>query len=456
MSITSLVIDVLLMSALSTFLYRLAWVFCQEALFSHRSISAPSQGFGSKYGVGSMINSGRIFCLTFALSVSILSLLVFELTGFLQPSSRAMLWRVNLLAMLINLQVLLPYYLAYGILGGFGCKRVPAVIGAMILLLGSWMFMYRLGSVGAAKAYPLLTLEGGITRISMVGITSLAILSGFGAVNYPFEVFSSSSRGASHFRTLHSRQQQLSQTLDLIAKKKKRLALDRMNSGRASKKNAQAAMNSSISVAEIKGLEQLSSDIFSEIASLHKSVSAPVRSTFTAISGVAMGVFCLFRLVTSAWRIVFWNIGGVGQDPVTPLVTYIFEKMHLSGGGFDAAVIVTTTSSILMGILVILQTRGFLLTLLQISRAMAIGGGKPILEPVWATLLSLAMGTCFTSSVLLMRMNLPPQYRVAITAALGDIQFGFYHRWFDLVFVISGVTSAAVLLTLDRKQGEDG
>ncbi|CAM9512025.1 unnamed protein product [Ectocarpus sp. 13 AM-2016] len=56
------------------------------------------------------------------------------------------------------------------------------------------------------------------------------------------------------------------------------------------------------------------------------------------------------------------------------------------------------------------------------------------------------MGTYFTSSVILMRVNLPPRHRVAITAVLGGMRFSFYQRWFDTVFLISGCVTAATLL----------
>jgi hypothetical protein len=36
-----------------------------------------------------------------------------------------------------------------------------------------------------------------------------------------------------------------------------------------------------------------------------------------------------------------------------------------------------------------------------------------------------------------MRMNLPLAYRRIISRALGDIEFNFYHHWFDVIFVSS-------------------
>ena len=58
-------------------------------------------------------------------------------------------------------------------------------------------------------------------------------------------------------------------------------------------------------------------------------------------------------------------------------------------------------------------------------------------------------GMHFLSSVLLMRMNLPVEYRRVITRVLGDIEFTFYHRHFDLIFVLAS-TATIVFLLISR------
>lgn len=55
------------------------------------------------------------------------------------------------------------------------------------------------------------------------------------------------------------------------------------------------------------------------------------------------------------------------------------------------------------------------------------------------------MGMYFCSSVLLMRMNMPAEYRVIITEVLGNLHFNFYHRWFDVIFLVSALTTIVVL-----------
>ena len=60
------------------------------------------------------------------------------------------------------------------------------------------------------------------------------------------------------------------------------------------------------------------------------------------------------------------------------------------------------------------------------------------------------MGMYFVSFVLLMRMNMPPEYRRIVTEVLGAIEFNFYYRWFDEVFLISAIATIIVTIISNR------
>ena len=89
----------------------------------------------------------------------------------------------------------------------------------------------------------------------------------------------------------------------------------------------------------------------------------------------------------------------------------------------------------LVGAIVVCSTRGLLLTMSKFF----IWISSPKSSNFLVLFLSQIMGMYFVSMVLLMRMNMPVQYRSIITEVLGDLQFNFYHRWFDVMFLVAAV-----------------
>ena len=104
----------------------------------------------------------------------------------------------------------------------------------------------------------------------------------------------------------------------------------------------------------------------------------------------------------------------------------------------------------LVGIIVITSIRGLLITLTKFFYAIASSKSSNIIVLALAQI----MGMYFVSCVLLMRMNMPLRYRTIITEVLGELQFHFYHRWFDVIFLVSALSSIAFLY-LARKQVTD-
>lgn len=102
---------------------------------------------------------------------------------------------------------------------------IPLTVTVFILFLyGFW----RIGD-----PFPLLsvshgvfTIEQAVSRIGVIGVTVMAILSGFGAVNYPYTSMTYFIRPVSQSDII-TLERRLMFTMDMISTKKKRIAIYR-------------------------------------------------------------------------------------------------------------------------------------------------------------------------------------------------------------------------------------
>jgi len=71
------------------------------------------------------------------------------------------------------------------------------------------------------------------------------------------------------------------------------------------------------------------------------------------------------------------------------------------------------------------------------------GGGAPRehLHGALALIVAELLGTYLLSVLLLLRMSVPAEYRAGISRAVGDIHFPFFHRWFDVIFVLAACSA---------------
>ncbi|KAI2660476.1 Golgi pH regulator [Labeo rohita] len=342
-----------------------------------------------------------VFSITFAFSCTMFELIIFEILGVLSSTSRYFHWKVNLYVILLVLIFVVPFYIGY-----FVVSNIRLCI---------------------------LSIEQLISRVGVIGVTLMALLSGFGAVNCPYTYMSYFLRNVTDSDIL-ALERRLLQTMDMIVSKKKRIAMTRRQMyQRGEEQNKQTGFwgmikNLSLIQQEVDALEELSRQLFLETVDLQATkerieYSKTFQGKYFNFLGYFFSIYCVWKIFMATINIVFDRVGKT--DPVTRGIEITVNYLGIQ---FDVKFWSQHISFILVGIIIVTSIRGLLITLTK--------------------------GMYFVSSVLLMRMSMPLEYRTIVTEVLGELQFNFYHRWFDVIFLVSALSSI-LFLYLAHKQAPE-
>ncbi|KAF5300224.1 hypothetical protein FQA39_LY19150 [Lamprigera yunnana] len=259
----------------------------------------------------------------------------------------------------------------------------------------------------------ILSMEHLVSRIGVIGVTVMAILSGFGAVNYPYT-------SMAYFMSFKK---------EKISGSKKQ-SMERLSREGVKERSGIWGIITSVTTnrgteninqlkLEVTGLEELSRQLFLEAHENHNMLeriewSKTWTGKYFNFLGYFFSLYCMWKIFICTINIVFDRVGK--KDPVTRGIEI---AVHWMGLDFDVGFWSQQISFYLVG------------------------------------LLAQIMGMYFVSSVLLLRMNMPAEYRIIITQVLGDLQFNFYHRWFDVIFLVSAVSSIITLYIAHKAPIQD-
>ncbi|KNE66813.1 hypothetical protein AMAG_19525 [Allomyces macrogynus ATCC 38327] len=171
--------------------------------------------------------------------------------------------------------------------------------------------------------------------------------------------------------------------------------------------------------------------------------------------GHFLSVYCIHKIVMSTINILFDRVGKV--DPITYALTLGARWVDR-----DLAVDVWAQqlSFVFVGVLIVVTIRGLLLQSLKVFRHFA---ATTVAPESMVVFLAEAMCMYFLSTVLMMRTNLPAKCRHIIATVLANVEFHFYQRWFDVIFLVSALASVALvylmhtsaLMTTTARAGKD-
>uniref|UniRef100_A0A672SM55 Golgi pH regulator-like n=1 Tax=Sinocyclocheilus grahami TaxID=75366 RepID=A0A672SM55_SINGR len=313
-----------------------------------------------------------VFSITFAFSCTMFELIIFEILGVLSSTSRYFHWKLNLYVILLVLIFVVPFYIGYFVVSNIRLLQRQRLLFSCVVWFTFMYFFWKLGDPFPilSPKHGILSIEQLISRVGVIGVTLMALLSGFGAVNCPYTYMSYFLRNVTDSDIL-ALERRLLQTMDMIVSKKKRIAMTRRQMyQRGEEQNKQTGFwgmiksvtsspsgseNLSLIQQEVDALEELSRQLFLETVDLQATkerieYSKTFQGKYFNFLGYFFSIYCVWKI----FMVKFWS-------------------QHIS--------------FILVGIIIVTSIRGLLITLTKFFYAISSSKSSNVIVLVLAQIM---------------------------------------------------------------------
>ncbi|CAJ0644424.1 12715_t:CDS:10 [Entrophospora sp. SA101] len=226
-------------------------------------------------------------------------------------------------------------------------------------------------------------IQFGMSRVGVLGVTIMAILSGFGAVNSPYVTLFFFLRQVTD-SDIQMAEKKYLQTLDIIMSKKKRILIAQKRQRNVNEQSSKVGgfmrkmfntvasnigmggENVSILRQEITVLENLSHQLFLDIDDLYQErdrlqYSKTWQGKYFNYMGYIFSVYCIYKIVMATVNIIFFRIGKT--DPITYGLTLAMQYFNIRH--IDLDFWSQQLSFLFVGLMIIFSIRGLLIQLLK-------------------------------------------------------------------------------------------
>jgi hypothetical protein len=360
------------------------------------------------------------FSFTFALSCQLYLLVIFEILDIYVPSTRWFLFKTTLIVVNVHLLIILPFCQFFLFLNLGKYSFAVSILFYTVYIVVLWKFIDPLE--GQSEGL----FQSALARISVIGVTMNAFLSAYGSINWPM---TSLGTLLSHGNDVSILKQRLYKLVDSIGSFQKRSIMTQTN----------------LDMIQMSTMQDIGNELIYEIqdemeAKEYNLYSKTWKGKVFITLGYAFSVYAIYRVTMSIVNLVL-NRDHSKRDPIQILME--FFAITIFGMDIDVVYWYHQTTFVLTTIIIITSIRGFLLQMMKFLSYFfkGISSGFIILFS------SQILGMYFTSSLILLRL---PFKERQVLIDIFSLQFKFYARWFDMLFVV--FVGLILLFLYSRKQ----
>ncbi|RYP78626.1 hypothetical protein DL770_006853 [Monosporascus sp. CRB-9-2] len=440
------------------------------------------------------------FATTVGLAAVLGELILCEISELVDPHARTVALHITVPTLLFLLVVLIPFLELQSLVAGSGWSfqrnakgRMPRVAWLLqFAVFGLWLFAFwslgNLVPVGSeVMSHPTSKMSrrepeipnslarACLERIGVIGISLMALLSGFASVSAPWHTFGSrASRRPVTESDVARKQAGLDAANEMLLTKRHRLQSLQRKVADASSTHKPGYLTKVLGTfrgdsdqaeirslrLEIAGLEAMEANLASSLAVLRtRQVSSARAATplgkLLLIPTYAFSIYCIYRIVattlTTLRRFYYPATSFSSSDPINRLLGLLAKHWDPK---LDQIAWARQISFLLSGFILAASANSVRQTLHLFAKWTP--GLLYQAQANLALLVGQITAIYVISAALLLRSNLPKEVGSAVGDALQSaLEPGFVDRWFEGWFLLASIVTAAGIW-LGRKIGELG
>jgi hypothetical protein len=428
------------------------------------------------------------FSATIALAAVLVELILCELSNTLDPAARTLSLKVVVPTLLFLLVVLIPFLELQSIVSGSGWSfkrengRIPKTTWALqacgftLWLAGFWWLGKGVPGtyIHSMASQPGKGLnEACLERVGIIGISLMALLSGFAAVSAPWQTFGAKQKPITE-ADVNRKQAGLDAANDMLAAKRSRLRAIQRKVQDMPPEGFMAKVIGTIRGSadtqelkalelEISGLESMSVSLASSLSLLQTRLASSQRASstigklFLTPFAYTFALYCIYRITTVSLTIfrqfLFPSPDAAftssTTDPINRVLSLLAKHVDPT---LDQLAWSRQISFLLSGVILLASFNSVHQTFHMLTKL------HPSLvyqaQANLALIVAQISATYVISSALLLRSNLPTEMKSVVSEALGSpLEPGFVERWFDGWFLVASLGTAAGIFVWKRIAG---